>query len=98
MPDATRAVARSRTHHGLRGRDGCVDAGIWADDSRAEIDEIGDRGDDRVMSVRFAAARQGSGVELGVTLGTSGFATARSRRIEQYGTKEEALEAAGLSE
>jgi ketosteroid isomerase-like protein len=70
---------------------------VWAD-LRGEISEVIEA-DDAVVSVIRWRVRGHSGVELEVV---EGWATwirdGKITRIEQHGSKEEALEAAGLTE
>jgi ketosteroid isomerase-like protein len=70
---------------------------VWAD-FKAEIEDIA-ASEDRVVSVIRWHLRAQSGVELEEVEGwATWLADGKITRIEQHGTKEEALEAAGLSE
>jgi ketosteroid isomerase-like protein len=85
------------TYRGLDGlrRGNASMRGVWAE-LRGEILELVESADAIVAVIRWHL-RSHSGVELDVV---EGWATwirdARIVRIEQYGSKEEALEAAGL--
>ena len=72
------------------------------DDVRFEPVEVIDAGDDRVIVVMRASGRpKGTSAEAELTLGFAGVNTIRAGKIarsREYWTREEALEAAGLSE
>ncbi len=87
------------TRHGLKGlREGVESLrGVW-NQMLLEIVEVIESGD-TVVVVLHEHLRANSGVELEVTEGWANWIrNGRLVRIEQYGSKEEALEAAGLSE
>jgi ketosteroid isomerase-like protein len=86
------------TYHGLDGLRRGIESmrSVWAE-FKAEIEEV-TAGDDRVVSVLRWQLRAQSGVELEEVEGwASWLRDGKIIRIEQHGSKEEALEAAGLS-
>ena len=77
----------------------------WAemfDDVRFEPVEVIDAGDDTVITVmRISGRPKGTSAEAELTLSVAGVSTIRDGKIargREYWTREEALEAAGLSE
>ena len=77
----------------------------WAemfDEVRFEPVEVIDAGDDTVIAVlRVSGRPKGSSAEVDLTLSFAGVSTIRDGKIaraREYWTREEALEAAGLSE
>jgi ketosteroid isomerase-like protein len=87
------------TRHGLEGlREGIESLrGVWSQ-MRLEIVEVIESGDTVVVVLR-EYLRANSGVDLEVTEGWANWIRdGRLVRIEQHGSKEEALEAAGLRE
>ena len=98
--DATRRVINPMTYIGMQGmRLMLADRDEVWEEFRTELDEFVDAGDRVVVIGRWVGRGKGSGVE--VQQPTAHVFTLRSRRIvrvEIFGTRAEALEAAGLRE
>jgi hypothetical protein len=97
----TRGDLGHSTYRGIDGMHEAVDAfrEAWGTSARGEILDITGSGDVLVAEIRFRVRGATSGVELKVDEWWAYWMRdLKALRIEQHGSRQEALEAAGLSE